>query len=365
MKKVIIIGSALALLFIALTIARLISKASQEKVKTGNTFITVDCENVVVGKIDGIMNYTGTVEGIHEATVISQTAGVVVKVNTQIGKRCSAGEILAVVQNAQQQAGLEQAKAQVLAAESNLDKAKNDLARYEKLYKDNVATKDNLEMSQLNVKGAEAQLKSAQAGLKMAEKLLQDTYIKATINGYISTKDCDIGATVAPGTKIAHIVDISKFKIRIMVGENDAVKLHNGKTVDVLIDALPDKTFEGTISSIGFSTENGLRSYPVEVTIDNKTKDQIKSGMFARCVINAETKDNAMLVPERAVIMNNDGTTSVFVLQNGKAYLKNVKVGIKNGGKYEIVSGLSPDMKVVTGGKERLNDGLQAKESYR
>lgn len=363
MKKALLIFGLFVLVIVALLANKFISKESETTVKNIESIISVKTEKAITGKIEGVLNYTGNVQGIHEATVMSQTAGVVTKVNISVGKRCSAGEILAVIENAQQQAGVEQARSQLLAAEQALEKTKMDLKRYEKLYGDKVVTKDNLEMSQLAVKSSEAQMKGAQAMLKVAEKQLADTYIKATIPGYVSTKDIDIGSTVIPGTKIAHLVDISKFKIRIMVAENDAAKLHEGKPAKVKIDAMPGQSFDGKIDNIGLNTENGLRSYPVEIVIENKTKSELKSGMFARCEINSESKDNAILVPEKSVIMNNDGTTQVYIMQSGKAVVKEVKLGVKNSGKYEILSGISADEIIITEGKELLTNGIAVKEN--
>jgi RND family efflux transporter MFP subunit len=191
--------------------------------------------------------------------------------------------------------------------------------------------------------------------------MLGDTYIKSTISGYVGTRDVETGATVGPGSKIAQIVDVSKFKINIMVSENDIVRLKPGKEVNVRVDALPGKTFEGKVSTIGMSSSNGLRSYPVEVMIENKSND-IKSGMFARCEIISDTKQNALVVPEKAVVMNNDGTSKVYVLEDGKAYERPVVLGIKSEGKYEIASGINAGEKVITTGKERLTDGIRVRE---
>jgi membrane fusion protein, multidrug efflux system len=363
MKKIIIfVVSILAIVCIGI-IYKAVNKSNQATTTSVLKLVSVKTTPVIVGNIEGEMDYTGTVEGINEAIIVSQTAGTVTKMNAIVGKRCSNSQVLAVIHNVQQDAAVQQAKAQLLAAENNLDKAKLDLGRIERLFKEKVSTQDNLELAQLNVKSAEAQVKAAEAGLKSAQKQLDDTYIKATIPGFIASKDIDLGATVVPGTKVAQVVDISKFKIKIMVSETDAVKMQTGKSVTVKIDALPNQVFEGKVLTIGLCTQDGMRSYPVEVVIENKAqKLPIKSGMFARCIINIESKVNAVIVPENAIIINNDGSANVFVAENGKAVLKNVILGIKNSGKYEIVSGLDASAKIIIDGKERVKDGIEIKE---
>jgi membrane fusion protein (multidrug efflux system) len=90
---------------------------------------------------------------------------------------------------------------------------------------------------------------------------------------------------------------------------------------------------------------------------------KLKSGMFARCEITSQTKNNTMLLPEDAIITNNDQTTSVYVNEGGNAKLKAVTIGLKNAGKTEIISGLTGNEKVVVSGKERLSEGVQVKEN--
>ncbi len=362
MKKVTIISILILAVFGYFIAERFISKANQSKKVIAEQVFTVETSTAGKEKIEGVVNYTGTVEGIHEAFVISQTAGLVEKVTMKVGSRCSANQVLAVVNNAQQSAAVEQAKAQVLMAENNYEKAEKDLKRTERLQSGNVATKDNLELSQLNVKAAHAQLKGAQAALKVAEKQLADTYVKAPFSGVISTKDIDIGATVAPGMRLAQIIDNSQFKVKIHVSENDAVKLSSGKKVEIKIDALPAKEFKGTVNTVGLSSESGLRTYPVEIYIDGKVSNELKSGMFARCQIVSESKEDAVIIPESAIITNNDGTTNVFISENGKALLRKVVVGVKSSGKFEITSGLTIKDKVITTGKERLTNGTAIKE---
>jgi multidrug efflux pump subunit AcrA (membrane-fusion protein) len=101
-----------------------------------------------------------------------------------------------------------------------------------------------------------------------------------------------------------------------------------------------------------------MKSYPVEVYMEKPGDSEIKSGMFARCEIYARTKKNVVIAPENAITINNDGSAFVYVDDNGKAVQKQVKLGVKNDGKYEIASGLEPNVKIITAGKERLKDGI-------
>lgn len=360
-KKAIFIIAGTFVLMVALVIFKIAGKDQQGVKEAANEKISVSAAVVSTEQMDGSISYTGTVEGINEAAVISQTGGIVVSANAQIGKRCGAGQSLFVVENNLQSAGVDQAKATMITAQVNLEKAKKDFERVERLKGEEAISQDKVELSNLNVRAAESQLKGAEAGVKVAEKQFYDTYIKAPISGYIASRDVERGALVAPGTKVAYIVDISGFKVKIFVSENDIPRVKIGKKVSVSIDALPGQPFEGEIASIGMVTGMAGRSYQVEIVVRKNKNLDVKSGMFARCTISAESIENALTIPESAVITNNDGTNTVFVIKDGKAIARKVKIGVKSDGKCEVVSGLAQGDKVATMGKERLKDGIEVK----
>ena len=362
MKKTKIIIIGIVLVLVAIIAIKIVSKNNNDKKPVTQPVLTVTTVSCELGSIEGYLNYNGTVKGLNEATIISQTAGVIEKFSIKVGQRVSAGQVIAQVENSAQKAAVEQAKAGVLAAETAYEKAQADLKRIENLHSENVATKDNLELAHLNVKSALAQLKGAEAALKSAEKMLSDTYIKSTISGNIASKDVEQGATLAPGIKIAQIVDINKFKIVIQVNERDIQKVQTGKKVTVKVEAFPDKELFGIVNTVGLSSAEGMRTFPVEIVLEGNANHELKSGMFATCIINTKSSSDAILVPEDAVNFNNDGNTYIFTYENGKAVRKIVKTGIKSNGKVEISYGISKDAKVITMGKERLTDGMIVKE---
>ncbi len=355
-KKGLLTIIALVLLVAFIISIRIANRAEASKQDNQELIQTVEVAEAIIGTIENKVNYTGNVEGIFEAVIISQTSGTILKENVKVGDRCSAGQTLYVVENEMQKANVEQAKAQVLAAETNYEKAQNDYKRVEKLYEERVATKDNLELSQLNVKSALASLKGAQAGLKVAEKQLADTYISSTFSGKLGSKKVNVGSTVAPGTEIGKVVDDSRLKVMIMVSENDIAKLKSGQKVTIKVDAIPGKVFEGKISTVGSATDKESRSYQAEVLIDNTKNSEIKSGMFARCEIVADTKNDALIIPEKAVISNNDGTDQVYVVEGNRAVLKNVTLGIRTNTTCEILSGIQAKDKVIITGQQRIEN---------
>ncbi len=329
---------------------------SKKNIKTNDKLpVSVETHEVQIGEISEHESYTGTLEGKEQADIISQTSGVVEKILFTPGQNCKAGQELCIIENSQQKAGVEQASAQVIAAESNYEKAQKDYARMEQLYKDKVSTKDNLELSQLNVKSAYAQLKGAQAGLMMAEKMYSDTRIKSSIEGKIATKLVNLGQTIAPGMPVARIVDDSEFKLKILVSESRISSIKKNQSVKITIDALPSLQIDGHIQSVGLAFEGEGKSYPVEITIPHKTHEDIKSGMFTRCDIKTGSNAQALLIPESALITENN-EYFVYVADGNKVQKTKVEIGLRDPEHVEIINGLQKGMMVVTTGKEMLNE---------
>lgn len=329
---------------------------SKSKIASNEKFpVSVELIEVTTGPVSQYESFTGTLEGKEQADIVSQTAGVIEKILFTPGQVCKAGQELILVENSQQEAAMEQAKAQVIAAETNYEKAQKDYKRIEQLFKDNVTTRDNLELSQLNVKAAYAQLKGAQAGLKSAEKMYSDTRIKATIDGKIATKLVNLGQTIAPGMPVARIVDDSEFKLKILVPEAEISLIKKNQIVKISIDALPNLEINGKIQSVGLAFEGEGKSYPVEIIIPHKAHEDVLSGMFARCLINTGNNNSALIIPQEALLTENN-EYFVFKAEGNKVEKVKVEIGLRDQNHIEIKSGLSKGMKVVTTGKEILTE---------
>jgi membrane fusion protein, multidrug efflux system len=324
---------------------------------TASAAVSVTVETLEKSPMKEVLAYTGVLAGNNQVTVVSQTAGTVEKVRMEVGRKCRQGDTLAVVDNELQQAGLAQAQAQVLAAQTSHEKAVKDLKRTESLHADSAVSQVNLENVQLGADAALAQLKSAQAGLSVARKHYDDTYIRTPISGSIAAKKIDRGATVAPGTEIAVVVDDSRFKVTVMVSEMDINKMETGQRAAVTVDAVPGRELTGRISSIGSVPAQQGRLYPVEIMVEDAAAGGLKAGMFCRAGVVAALLDSALSVPEGAVASDPDGGSYVFSVENGKPVKKLVRLGFKYAGRYQVLSGLERGSTVIVSGRERVSEG--------
>jgi multidrug efflux pump subunit AcrA (membrane-fusion protein) len=141
------------------------------------------------------------------------------------------------------------------------------------------------------------------------------------------------------------------------VNELDIAKMITGFPVRITIDALPDSVFNGRIDAIGTASEEGSHFYPVDIVIDQTHSKSIKAGMFARCLILTQTKQNAIVVPLQAIMQTSGGKTEVFVSEDTVARRVSIITGVRNQSRCEILSGLSGHERIVLCGKESLQDG--------
>ena len=241
--------------------------------------------------------------------------------------------------------------------------SKSDYEGVETLYQlakeQYVSAQSNLKQAErgwgYDVKGAEIGLTVAENDYKMSEENLQYTAVASPIEGIVSSKNISVGENIAPGTMIFSVVNIDNLYLESGISEKDISFVKSGQAVDVTIDALQGKSFRGVVTGISPALDIQSKTYPIKVEIKNE--DQlIKAGMFGNMKIILESHKNALTVPKEAVLTE-QGSYHVYLVKDGKAVKRIVKLGYSNEGQYEIIQGLDTGEKVVVVGNSDLEDG--------
>lgn len=316
--------------------------------------VTVKTAKVETAAMAASLKVSGSLEGIREAVVSSETQGRIVSQVLNVGSRIGQGAAIVQVDAELKNIGVQQAAAQRLAAEASLEKAELDHERNEQLFKQNAITKNQLELSALNVKSAQAQLKGAQTAESLAKRQLSDAAIKSPFAGLVSQRFVNQGETVAPGVRIATIVDDSKMKLKVNIGEMEISNLKIGDKVSVTVDALPGQKFAGRVAAISGKADMA-RTFSTEIEIENPGK-ALKSGMFARAEVLREAAREVPAVPANA-IMTNGKLMQVYVVNDGVAHLRAIKTGAATPERVEVIEGVKAGDEVVTFGQSQLKDG--------
>ncbi len=233
---------------------------------------------------------------------------------------------------------------QLTAANNNVTAALNSL---------------NLAQARLELKKAPArsfELDAARANVRRAEaslarfySLMSDTMIKAPVDGIITKINVDVGEQASMSQAAISMIGLSNTQIKVDVPESDITKLKVGDTVDITLDAFGNDTvFNGTVTFIDPASTVISEVIYYKVTVGFNVEDEkIKSGMTANLTILTNSKDNALVVPSRAVSARGD-IRFVQVLENNKPVEKEVQVGLKgDDGLWEISSGLNAGEKII------------------
>ncbi len=341
---------------------------------------------------------TGKVQPITEVEVKSKASGIITRLDTDINQTVHVGQPLAQLD---QQEILDQVaaqKAQLAAAEASARSAAAavtfdrvaaeapDLPMFQHSYqralemqKDGVVSQQALDdahqkylaaqnardkaLAQISVDIArqhqtEAQAQQAQASLKQLEEQLSYTTVTSPIDGVVLSRDVQMGDAVSSilvlgstATLVMTLGDTHEVYVKGKVDESDIAKVYMGQAARIKVQSFPNKTFAGRVTKIaplGVEKDN-VTTFEVQISIDNAT-GELKANMTANAEIVLEEHKDVLTIPEQAVLYDKDRNASVWVPDtHGKDghRVVGVRVGLSNGSRIEILSGLRPGDHVV------------------
>jgi len=304
----------------------------------------VEVAEVQMGDLTNSIQVNGTIFGVNEVIATPLMGGTVEKVLVAMGDKVQKGDLLFSLVSGDAAAMLAQAQA-------NYSDAKNNYNRTQTLYNEGAVAQNMLEQAQTGLKGAEAALQQASTNFKY-------TQITAPITGQVASINAVVGQVAAAGQTSARIIDNKKMKLKATVSEKAVGKLAVGQKEEVVITSLGQvEPIYGTISAIAPAADLQTMTFPIEITIDN-ANGKIKSGMFGEANLGQDHVQNAVIIPQEALV-NIDGNKVVFVVKDGLAELRAVEIGIENDELLEVKSGVKAGEQVVTRGNASLRDGQQ------
>ncbi len=350
MKKIIYIVAAVAIVGGMVAVLSSNKKKIEAKNSTNivQTEFPVKTAEVVETQLHDNLSLVGTTIANNEVNVTAEVNGRITKCNIRVGQYVNTGDVLYQIDD-------EVRLAQLKTAQANFEKAQKDSARSKFL-----VTEKSMAAAQWDQ--IELQYKLAEQQLVLARRAYNDTRIKSPISGVVVARFHDVGSMVnnmQSGTVVCTVMDISKVKVRLQAAERDVVQMREGQSVKVTSEIFPDDSFVGTISSISAKGDEA-HTYPVEVTINNSSKNRLRPGMFSRVAFSNIDKGVSLVIPREAVV-GSVKDARVFVVENSKATLRSVVLGNDVNGKIEVRSGLKSGDKVVTTGQNTIANGSTVK----
>jgi membrane fusion protein, multidrug efflux system len=297
--------------------------------------------------------YSGTapVESDRKAFVMPKVQGEIRQVLADEGERVRAGQVLARLDG-------DKLRLEVALNEATMRKLERDYKR-------------NLELQQKGLVSATAidnlkyELEAAKANWELARLQLSYCDIRAPIDGTVTQRldVVKVGNTVTPmggviesGESSLFVVeDLDTLMLRVNVPERELAKLSVGQVAQLTFDAVPNHVFEGKISLISPYVSADTATFAVRIRV-TKTDGLLRPGMFARVAIVYERKPDALQIP-RTALLDGDGPPKVFVVKDGKATERAVKLGLSNGAWIEVTDGLKDGEQVVVVGQGAVKPG--------
>jgi HlyD family secretion protein len=341
---------------------------------------------------------TGKIQPVTNVEVKSKASGIVEKLLVDYGDSVKKGQVLAeldkqqiLAQVNQQRASLAAAEAAARAAQADLEHAKVDAEgpdvpllkrayeRAQGMAKEGVVSasalddaeknyemalnkqqlgKANVISSAAKLRQAEAQVAQAKAQLAEREEEYRNSTIVAPLDGMVLSRDVEVGDAVSSilvlgssATLVMTLGDTHEVYVKGKVDESDIGKVYIGQIARIKVESYKDRTFTGKVTKIspmGVEKDN-VTTFEVRVSIDN-AKGELKSQMTANAEIILDEHKGVLIVPEGALIYDKDRKASVEIPDpSGKDGKKkvNVTVGISNGSKTELLSGLKEGQQVI------------------
>lgn len=304
--------------------------------------VPVETALVEVGRVADEIEALGTL-GANEVVVIApEVAGRLTALGFREGDQVAKDQVLARLDSTI-------AEQEVRQAEIDLRLASDSFERSRSLVQRGSGTQVSLEQ-------ATAQYNAAQVRVDLAKSRLEKTTIPAPIKGVVGLRSVSIGNYVTPGQTLATLTDIDPIKVDFRVPELLLSSMRVGQRVRIRVDALADRAFEGEVYAIDPVVDVNGRAIRLRARVPNPDL-ALKPGLFARVAIETQSRADALLVAESAIVP--EGTEkAVYAVVDGQAKLIRVKLGQRLPGKVEVVEGLERGMRIVTAGQIRLRDGV-------
>ena len=342
--------------------------------------------------ISSSLTLSGDFRPFQEVDVHAKIAGYIRKIYVDVGDHVKTGQTLAVLEVPELNAQLQGANATCQRAKDAIRRAKSDLDRalslhaathldYSRLKEASAArpgliAEQELDDAMAKDKEGEAQIAADEAALSEAQSQFDEavaeqkrfsamsdyTQITAPFNGVITKRYVDTGALVQAGTNsntqalpVASVAETDLFRLTLPVPESAVPSVRLGSIVNVSVPAL-NRSFEGKVSRFADAVAQDTRTMHTEVDVPNKNGSIIE-GMYAEVNLVLNKKNSVLAVPVQAVTRNGDEASVLIVNSQDRIEERQVHLGLEGANEVEIVSGLSPNERVVVGSRAEFRPG--------
>ncbi|MGH6865976.1 MAG: efflux RND transporter periplasmic adaptor subunit [Methyloceanibacter sp.] len=303
--------------------------------------VPVEVARVVAAPLSEQVTAVGTLLSDESVTVSSEIPGRLKQIHFEEGQPVEKGQPLFTLDESVYQA-------QLADAEAKLKLSEQTYKRTSQLFTNKYATAQSADEAVSN-------LAVNKAAVELARVQLEKARIVAPFSGIVGLRHVSVGEYITSGQALVNLEAIDPVKADFRVPEKFLPAIRVGQTIRIRVDAFPDANFEGNVYAIDPRLDVAGRSLLVRAKVPNTDK-RLRPGLFARVTVLLQLKEDALSVPEQAIVPQGD-SQFVFKVVDGKAKMTRVTIGTRREGRVEIIEGLDSGDQVVTAGQLKIRDG--------
>lgn len=318
------------------------------------------------------LDYPGFLQSELVVDIISRTEGYLEKMNVKPGQTVKAGDVLFVIEPKNYEDKLTEAIANLETAKANLVLAETTLERMKEASKSNAVSELDVVQAQTQVDLCKAAVKKAESGKSLAQTNLDYCYIKAPSNGRVSLNKIDVGNYVTPKTLLATLykddnlyvnfsIEASKLIWAQAQAKNSNIKLGKGDAFETVNVYLTDSkgnvySYSAKLDYLSPSADISTGTVDMRAVVNNKYKE-LNNGVLVNVSLPFKNVEKAVLIPESSIGTDQSGRY-IYVVENDTVRYRSVQVGqLESDNKREILSGLSSDEWYVTKALTKVRNG--------
>ncbi len=304
--------------------------------------VVVEATKVSVMKLPQALTAVGSLRSDETVIVRPEVAGRIAQIHFREGERVTKGQVLVKLDDSVQLADLEKARANLTLSKSKFERAED--------------LRGKGFLSSQARDEAENNYRVAQAEVELMQARIAKTSIRAPFSGTIGLRQVSVGDYVKEGQDMVNLESLDPLKADFRVPENAIGLVRPGQTLQLTLDAIPDKAYDGTVYAINPLIDANGRSIVIRAQVPNKD-GRLRPGLFARVRLFTSGLKDTMVVPEESLFPLGDDKY-VYKVVDGKAMRQKIEIGARREGRVEVVNGLTAEDVIVTAGVIKLREGV-------
>jgi RND family efflux transporter MFP subunit len=302
----------------------------------------------------------GATQPYVNSPIYARTNGYLVKWFYDIGAKVKQGDLLAIIDTPELDKQLEQARADLASAKSNLALSKTTADRWQGLVKTRSVSQQSTDQAVDNLNATQATVDSYTANVRRLEDLVSFEKVYAPFDGVITVRNTDTGWLINAGAgsssaELFQVAQTSTLRIFVAVPEVYSRAARVGSTATLTLDEFPAETFRGKITRTSQSIDMASRTLNTEIDVDNPT-GQLLPGAYVHVHLQLPSQTRSVMVPANTLLFRSEGLR-VGVVRNGRAQLIPITIGVDYGATVQVTSGLTPSDQVIVNPSDSLISG--------